>query len=333
MAVKPKIDFLLELEPEEAQWRRRAMFLLSVLFHGFLLIFLAVAPDLFRRGARIIGIQVEPVRQPQFTYLWIPAEVLRRLQEPPPDTTLFSDRDRRAQGPSPVIDPDGIRMPYLRGNTTLPEIAGGGTEPEPSAAGTRAIPPTPEESRAASTSSEKSGLRLEDVRPSTDQEANPSLPFSLGATPGQAIQDSLQAALRGRGGGGGPGPGDSITQLENLRPNFSTEAPIILSDTRGVDFGPYLARLVYIVRRNWYAVIPESARLGERGRVAIVFEILRDGTVPQLRLLASSGSPPLDRAALAGIRSSIPFPPLPEEFTGEHLVLQFIFLYNMGYVP
>jgi TonB family protein len=76
-------------------------------------------------------------------------------------------------------------------------------------------------------------------------------------------------------------------------------------------------------------VIPESARLGEKGRVGIVFEILRDGTVPQLRLVASSGSDALDRAALAGIRASIPFPPLPEEFTGNHLVLQFIFLYNM----
>jgi TonB family protein len=97
-----------------------------------------------------------------------------------------------------------------------------------------------------------------------------------------------------------------------------------------VDFGPYLARIVYIVRRNWYSVIPESARLGEKGRVGIVFEILKDGSVPQLRLVASSGSDPLDRAALAGIRASIPFPPLPEEFTGNHLVLQFIFLYNLA---
>jgi len=45
--------------------------------------------------------------------------------------------------------------------------------------------------------------------------------------------------------------------------------------------------------------------------------------------VASSGSDPLDRAAVASIHSSIPFPPLPEEFTGNHLVLQFIFLYNL----
>jgi TonB family protein len=136
--------------------------------------------------------------------------------------------------------------------------------------------------------------------------------------------------MAGSGGSGsGAGYGDGSGEFRNLEPNFSTAGPIILSDTLGVDFGPYLSRIVYIVRRNWYSVIPESARLGEKGRVGIVFEILKDGSAPQLRLVASSGSDPLDRAALAGIHASIPFPPLPEEFTGNHLVLQFIFLYNM----
>jgi TonB family protein len=123
-----------------------------------------------------------------------------------------------------------------------------------------------------------------------------------------------------------PSPG---AVRENPNPNFSTEAPTILSDTRGVDFGPYLDRIVYIVRRNWLAVIPESARRGEKGRVGVVFEILKDGSVPQLRLVASSGSDPLDRAAVSSIHASVPFPPLPQEFNGNHLVLQSIFLYNL----
>ena len=118
-------------------------------------------------------------------------------------------------------------------------------------------------------------------------------------TPGQAIQQSMQDAARGgyHPGSGAGGGGDSNMEFNNLHPNFSTEMPTILSDTRGVDFGPYLARIIYIVRRNWLAVIPESARLGEKGRVGVVFEILKDGSVPQLRMVASSGSDPLDRAA------------------------------------
>lgn len=121
------------------------------------------------------------------------------------------------------------------------------------------------------------------------------------------------------------------TVRENTNPNFSIEAPTILSDTRGVDFGPYLDRIVHIVRRNWLAVIPESPRLGEKekGRVGVVFEILKDGSMPQERMVASSGSDPLDRAAVNSIHASVPFLPLPQEFTGDHLVLQFIFLYNL----
>jgi TonB family protein len=80
-------------------------------------------------------------------------------------------------------------------------------------------------------------------------------------------------------------------------------------------------------------MIPVAARLGQKGRVAIIFEILKDGSVPELRLVGTSGSDPLDRAAVGSIRASNPFPPLPEEFTGNHLVLQFIFLYNLGYGP
>jgi TonB family protein len=154
-------------------------------------------------------------------------------------------------------------------------------------------------------------------------------------TPGQAIQQSMQAAAaqggyHASGSGGAGGGGDSDMNFNNLHPNFSTEAPTILSDTRGVDFGPYLARIVFIVKRNWLAVIPESARLGEKGRVGVVFEILKDGSMPQERMVASSGSDPLDRAAYNGIHASAPFPPLPAEFTGNHLVLQFIFLYNLS---
>ena len=102
----------------------------------------------------------------------------------------------------------------------------------------------------------------------------------------------MQSAARGRGAGSGSGEGNGYgngnSQFRNLEPNFSTEGPIILSDTRGVDFGPYLSRIVFIVRRNWYSMIPESARLGEKGRVSIVFEILKDGSVPQIRLVAGS---------------------------------------------
>lgn len=103
----------------------------------------------------------------------------------------------------------------------------------------------------------------------------------------------------------------------------------LLSDPQGVDFRPYLIRILAAVRRNWMAVMPESVNLGRRGRVAIQFSIGRDGSVPKLVIAAYSGADALDRAAVAGISASVPFPPLPTEFKGERIVLQFNFAYNM----
>jgi TonB family protein len=156
------------------------------------------------------------------------------------------------------------------------------------------------------------------------------LPRSL--SPGRALEESAQEALRGGAGsqqfgevipgppsGGGGGQGYLGGGLEMLTP------------TEGVDFTSYLARIVASVKRNWLSVMPESARLGEQGRVVLQFRILRDGLVPDSEpgLMGSSGKEPLDRAAISSIRASSPFPPLPPAFGGPYIELRFMFLYNL----
>jgi TonB family protein len=105
----------------------------------------------------------------------------------------------------------------------------------------------------------------------------------------------------------------------------------ILTPTEGVDFSDYMQRVLASVRRNWYAVMPESAQLGDRGRVVLEFSIHRDGSVPNddPQRLLGSGKEPLDRAAISAIRSSNPFDHLPPAFSGPEIRLRFIFLYNL----
>ena len=103
----------------------------------------------------------------------------------------------------------------------------------------------------------------------------------------------------------------------------------LLSDPLGVDFTAYLIRVLAAVRRNWYAVIPESAKLGRGGKVVIQFAIARDGNVPKLVIALPSGADPLDRAAVAAISATNPFPPLPVEFKGSQIRLQCAFQYNV----
>jgi TonB family protein len=77
------------------------------------------------------------------------------------------------------------------------------------------------------------------------------------------------------------------------------------------------------------AIIPESARLGQRGKVVIQFSIDRSGSVPKLVIAMPSGTDAFDRAAVAGVSASNPFPPLPPEFKGEQIRLQLAFFYNL----
>ena len=333
MSNQPEFRLLLDYETEVSRWRRRTAFLLAFVFQLLLALLLVISPRLFSSAARMLHLE-EAKPQRQATLLYFPRDHLRPARKPP-NTNRLSDKNRIAQGKSPVVNPHGLPMPYLRGNSRLPEIAGGRHAPTPPRAPPASKPAPQTLAQAAKPAApppkkqekQEAQLRLMNVkRPSVKSDS----PLRLQAsTPGQEIQQSLQAAVQNPNSGPSVGPGNSSYQFQDINPNFSTSGPIILSNTRGVNFGPYLARVVYIVRRNWYAVIPESARLGEKGRVALVFEILKDGSVPQLRLLASSGSPPLDTAAIASIRASNPFPPLPAEFTGKHLVLEFIYFYNL----
>ncbi len=136
-----------------------------------------------------------------------------------------------------------------------------------------------------------------------------------GLTVGDEISD---------GGSGGIGGG------LNLPPSAGRQASSLelLSDTKGVDFRPYLLQVLQSVRRNWFAVYPESARMGLRGKVEAEFMIAKDGSVPKLVIVQHS-IPALERAAVAGIDASHPFPPFPPGFSGERIVLKLTFSYNM----
>lgn len=153
--------------------------------------------------------------------------------------------------------------------------------------------------------------------------------------PKATVEEAVKSVARGGGGQGGVAVGD-IDQFPNApdalhrpqAPGHTQSRLELMSDPMGVDFKPYLIRILATVRRNWFAVIPESAHLGRKGVVSLQFAIDRSGQVPKLVIATPSGAEALDRAAVAGISASVPFPPLPAEFKGKQIVLQFSFLYN-----
>jgi TonB C terminal len=158
------------------------------------------------------------------------------------------------------------------------------------------------------------------------------------ASPGKAMQNDLQDAIKrapgggtyssdsgvvsGGGGRGGRGGGGAQGQTGNVT---------ILTPTEGVDFQSYINRLLAKLKQNWITVMPESFYLGDKGIVAISFRINRDGSFPaeSLSLDHTSGKEPLDTAAASAIRATSPFEPLPPQFKGPFIDLRIGFYYNI----
>ncbi|HXK07457.1 MAG TPA: TonB family protein [Verrucomicrobiae bacterium] len=150
------------------------------------------------------------------------------------------------------------------------------------------------------------------------------------------VSDAIRQSSRGGVGGGGvvvgdpgalSGIGEGINQ--SGAPGVPGAALQLKSDSEGVDFRPYLAQILVAIKRNWLAVYPESARLGRRGKVGLIFIISKSGGVNKVTWAYQSGTDALDRAAVAAISASTPFPPLPTEFKGSQVILQLNFAYNM----
>lgn len=153
--------------------------------------------------------------------------------------------------------------------------------------------------------------------------------------PSSSVQQAI-AEISRSGGGRGMVLGDvvapgGVLEARGIPPSRRNAASNIqlLSDPKGVDFRPYLIQVLSAVRRNWYAVLPASAKLGRKGKVVIQLAIDRSGNVPKLVIAVPSGAEPLDRAAVAAISASNPFPPLPADYTGDEIRLQLNFLYNL----
>lgn len=235
-----------------------------------------------------------------------------------PPRQRFALPDPKTPANSPVV-------PDTPGIDDAPQISAA-APPAPAPFGTQQLPPP----------------RIEPQEPPKIAFERPGVPMSSSTsgvgrvavpTPSRNVDEiARQAARGGRGGlivgdedttpGAGPASPASI-------PGKLGSAVELLSDPQGVDFWPYLVKVLAAVRRNWFAVIPESARMGRPGRVVIQFAVNRDGSVPKLVIATPSGADPLDRAAVAGISASNPFPPLPSEFRGNQVRLQLVFKYNV----
>jgi len=314
---------LIQLQDDLQRSRRREAIWISIIFHLMLTIILWNF-KFIEKFLPLHTVAVVPLNanKDNTTFLALPPD----LQKVPrrPNTNVMSDKDRIATSRHPELDPKELRKILATPPPGRPGVGG------PPASQPASQPPAISQNQAPAPQGQPSQRPQFDSNQTAQLQmpAHPNNSFSkyaAGMSAGSAIQEAAQAAAARRGAGGGGQEGDF--GLGTGAHGRQMGALDILSDTQGVDFGPYLQRILQNVRENWYHLIPESAEM-KKGKLAIEFAITKDGQVADMRLVASSGDVALDRPAWGSITGSNPFPPLPSEFTGPYLSLRFRFYYN-----
>ncbi|MGA2434242.1 MAG: TonB family protein [Bryobacteraceae bacterium] len=236
-----------------------------------------------------------------------------------------------APQPVPPLPKPAAKAPVL---PAPPKIAA--SKPLAAQAAPPGIPSAPPASPPQIQTAEKPKLAFETPGSESDVQEQRGLAPPRIAPPNTSITEAVRGAAQSGPHGLSAGDPDleessGIDNGLNVPPSHVKPGAALemMSDPQGVDFRPYIHQILAIVKRNWLAVYPESARLGRRGRVQLQFIVARDGKVPKLVIAMPSGTDALDRAAVAGVSASAPFPPLPAEYRGNEVRLQFTFVYNM----
>lgn len=287
---------------------------IAIIIHIIVLWFLLYGPKyIFHQ--RVFVRDNSALNHPKdLTYLETPSDIKPMKPKPTP---FISNKNHRAETPKPVEKPKTMReLEAMRpAGPPVPKPAPQPAPPKPAPQQTQPKPPA--QPLPANAKSQIQAPVPEAPKPN----------FRNGAsTPGQQIQQWAKNAAQPGQYGGDMGAG-APSEHPGERGGVD-----VLSDTLGVDFGPYIQRVIYDTKKAWYPIIPEVAQppLNKQGRVGITFKILPNGTVAphSMHLDSGSGDVSLDKAAWAAINYA-GYPPLPKNFKGPYLELRFYFLYNI----
>ncbi len=311
------IHLLDTLDDERSRARFRESIYISIIFYLAVGWFLFYGPRVLFHQPRLINpSDVLKQRDREMTYLDTPKDIAAQLRRQPPSRS----NDRSQPAPKPMLDRKTLeQLQAMRKAAAAAKDLP--SAPQPAAPQAQAPPPPPPQQQTQPTPAPTR-------RPAPPQLADAPAPTrpnfgQQGQTAGDAIRQAAENAARNRGGGGNYGGGPVTHEGMNTGVD-------VLSDTMGVNFDPYLRKILREIYNQWLPLIPEEARppLNKQGVTQIRFTILPDGRIGAMHLEGSTHDDAFNRAAWGSITGVGTFPPLPSEFHGPNLELRIHYLVN-----
>jgi len=145
--------------------------------------------------------------------------------------------------------------------------------------------------------------------------------------PSKTLEDTTPPPQNAVPYGQGGSPAVPYTQF-GMGAGGSTPAGMQFGGPGGGDFGGRFSWYVDAVRNrvssNWLeSTVDPSLRWAPRAVVS--FDILRNGAVANVQILQSSGNASVDASAMRAIQGSSPMQPLPNEYSGNKVSVEFWF--------
>jgi len=258
------------------------------------------------------------------------------------DTNLRSDRNSRAGGkhdpkrkeadPEPTtstVKPQKPSPPPKKATTKAQEQPKAAPKPTPKAP---KVPPRPIPRRQASIPKVQAPNPFSTPLPvpKNPPKQNPTVGGPITSGPiGQSAPTSEPAPIMSAGSSGRntirKSPSYSIGggNAGNPSPGNPDGRPGV-DALKEPDFGPYMRELQRKIKRRW-----NPPRGNKSKRVVLLFKLSKDGRLLDLKVHTASGQPESDRAAVEAVKAAAPFRPLPPEYRGDDIDIQFTFDYNV----
>jgi outer membrane biosynthesis protein TonB len=291
---------------------RREAVLLTINLHAFLVIAILLGPKIpwvrevierHQQEAEQQRLEQEKQRErPRFVFMQPRVDL---TSPKPPERAELSDLDRRARTMERAPQPDNS-LPFSRGNS--PERM------EAEAPPTRRPAPEPSPNNGEGEPS-KPSLTLPDTANAPERPADNRQTETRGPAVG-VIADAIRNVRR-------------YAQQENfgnLRGGQDQNlGESIQFDSKGVEFGPWLARFIAQVRSNW--MIPQAA-MSMRGHVSITFFVHKDGRITDVAVAKPSAVDAFTLSGRNAILTSNPTIPLPNEYPDDRCFFMVTFYFN-----
>jgi outer membrane biosynthesis protein TonB len=253
----------------------------------------------------------EVLHQREMTQLNLPS-----LHAPPPSVPRAQPKlDNRTLEHLRSMEPP----PRRTAPAETPKVA----PPAPAPAITNAAPPVPAPALPLPNAPQPTPRTTPPVvaeAPTPQPSAKPN--FNTNNSAESSIDDAVRNAARHPGAGSGArGNGASPLNMGGAE---------VLSDMQGVNFQPYLRRILADIYKNWLPLIPEEAKppLSKQGETLVRFTILPDGRIGGMWLDGSTHDDAINRSAWGSITSEGQFPALPSQFHGPNLELRIHYYVN-----